>query len=145
MLTYVVFSRKGCQACLNTPHFHRVTHYLNLNLRHVYSHSRHSDFIGKLFANEYLFFATRSLEPPWTISCSVLEQLTRAGFFFLLAAQHVFPSHASTAGGWCDASVPDSPSHLPQSALTRFGLAGLATAQWRSCVSTHTQKTHCWK
>lgn len=70
-------------------------------------------------------------------SCFVLEQLTQAGWS-LLAAQCVFPSDTCIAGEWHDVSVPDSPSHPPQSALAGLGLAGTPTAPWRSCESTNT-------
>lgn len=62
--------------------------------------------------------------------------------------------HHIRAGEQRDASVPDSTSHLSQSALAEFGLAGTPSARCRSCVSTphthmrthmHRNKTHSWK
>ena len=67
----------------------------------------------------------------------VLEQLTEVGSSPLGSSACFF--HLDTAGEWRDASVPDSPSHLSQSALAGFGLAGTPTAQWRSCEPNQTR------
>ena len=71
------------------------------------------------------------------ISCFVLEQLTEAGSSLLGSSACFF--HPDTAGEWRDVSVPDSPSHLSQSALAGFGLAGMPTAQWHSCEPNQTR------
>jgi len=167
MLTYVVFFFSAGSSLIR-PNLHWVTHFLNLNVRHIYNrrnktlcswliiwYTAYRGDIGKLppNGNRWAFIVLFNGCHVWSCKwfsinqniliafCFVLEQLTQAVHLCEIA-QHVLPSDLCVEGEWRDASVPDSPSHPSQSALAGFGMAGTPSQQWRSCESTLRTQTH---